>query len=47
MAGEKILIVDDEKAINDLVVSYLQKEGFSSFSAYTGKEALEILEKAG
>ena len=45
MAGEKILIVDDEKAINDLVVSYLQKEGFSPFSAYTGKEALEILEK--
>jgi DNA-binding response OmpR family regulator len=45
MAGEKILIIDDEKAINDLVVSYLQKEGFSPLSAYTGKEALEVLEK--
>ena len=45
MAGEKILIVDDEKAINDLVASYLRKEGFIPLSAYNGKEALLILEQ--
>lgn len=45
MAGEKILVVDDEKPINDLVVSYLVKEGFSPFSAYDGKEALELIER--
>ena len=43
MAGEKILIVDDEKPINDLIRSYLMKEGFIPFSAYTGGEALEII----
>lgn len=43
MAGEKILIVDDEKPINDLIRSYLMKEGFIPFSAYTGKEALELI----
>lgn len=41
MAGEKILIIDDEKSINDLIRSYLVKEGFIPFSAYSGKEALE------
>ncbi|MEL7654866.1 MAG: response regulator transcription factor [Bacillota bacterium] len=43
MAGEKILIVDDEKPINDLIRSYIMKEGFIPFSAYTGKEALELI----
>ena len=45
MPGEKILIVDDEKAINDLIRSYLRKEGFISLSAYTGAEALTVLKK--
>lgn len=43
MAGEKILIVDDERPINDLIRSYLVKEGFLPFSAYTGKEALDLI----
>jgi DNA-binding response OmpR family regulator len=43
MAGEKILIVDDERPINDLIRSYLVKEGFIPFSAYTGKEALDLI----
>ena len=43
MAGEKILIVDDEKPINDLIRSYLIKEGFLPLSAYTGKDALELI----
>lgn len=43
MAGEKILIIDDEKPINDLIRSYVMKEGFIPFSAYSGKEALELI----
>lgn len=43
MAGEKILIVDDEKPINDLIRSYVMKEGFIPFSAFSGKEALELI----
>lgn len=42
MPGEKILIIDDEKPINDLIRSYLVKQGFASLSAFTGKEALDI-----
>ena len=41
MAGEKILIVDDEKKICELIRSYLVKEGFSPSCVYTGTEALE------
>ena len=43
MSGEKILIIDDEKPINDLIRSYIMKEGFIPFSAYNGKEALELI----
>ncbi|NLD18765.1 MAG: response regulator transcription factor [Clostridiales bacterium] len=45
MAHEKILVVDDEHAINKLVCSYLTKEQFKPFPAYTGEEALSILKK--
>ena len=45
MAKEKILVVDDEKAINKLVCSYLTKEQFRPFPAYTGEEALDLLKK--
>lgn len=41
----KILIIDDEKEIADLVGIYLMNEGYSVLKAYTGKEALETLEK--
>ncbi len=45
MAREKILVVDDEHAINKLICSYLVKEQFSALSAYSGKQALELLRK--
>lgn len=45
MSKEKILVVDDEKAINKLVCSYLSKEQFQPLPAYTGEEAIEILKK--
>ncbi len=43
MPGEKILIVDDEKEINDLIKSYIVKEGYLAFSAYNGKDALSVV----
>ncbi len=43
MANEKILIVDDEKPINDLLSSYMMKEQFVPMQAYDGEQALEIV----
>ena len=37
----KILIVDDEKDIRDLIKAYLEKEGYQVFEAGDGKEAIE------
>lgn len=46
MAGETILIIDDEKEICDLIESYLVKEGFASVAVATGAEGLaEVAEK--
>ncbi len=42
---EKILIVDDEREIADLVELYLQNEGYTIFKYYTAKEALECIDK--
>lgn len=40
-----ILIADDEKIVNDLLKLFLEQAGFEVFSAYTGKEALDIIRK--
>ena len=45
MTKEKILVVDDEHAINKLVCSYLTKENFIPMSAYNGEDALFLLKK--
>ena len=45
MTKEKILVVDDEIAINKLVCSYLSKEQFQPFAAYNGEEALALLKR--
>ena len=45
MSKEKILVVDDELAINKLVCSYLAKENFVPLSAYDGESALSMLKK--
>jgi len=42
---EKILIVDDEKEIADLVALYLRNEGFKVFVCYCGREALDVAER--
>ncbi len=40
----KILVVDDERNIVELVRLYLEKEGFEAVCAYTGEEALAKFE---
>jgi DNA-binding NtrC family response regulator len=39
----KVLIVDDESAICDLLKTYLEKLGFQALIATNGEQALEIL----
>ena len=41
MAGKRILVVDDEKKIVDIVKAYLEREGFQVSVAYDGKAALD------
>ena len=41
----KILIVEDDKQLNDSVCSYFEANGYATQSAYNGIEALEILGK--
>jgi putative nucleotidyltransferase with HDIG domain len=43
MAGEKILIVDDEEMIRDLCYHILSAEGYQVSVAQNGSEALELL----
>lgn len=42
MNDKKILIVDDEKPIVDILKFNLEKEGFSTVVAYDGEEAIKI-----
>lgn len=39
----KILVVDDEKRIVDLVKKYLEREGFSVDEAFNGQQALDMI----
>nr|AAL38200.1 putative response regulator RR26 [Listeria monocytogenes] len=45
MAEKKILVLDDEKPIADIVKFNLNKEGFDVYCAYDGDEALELVEE--
>lgn len=42
MANKKVLVVDDEKKIVDIVKAYLEKDGYSVTTAHDGKAALEM-----
>lgn len=42
MSAKRILIVDDEKEIVDIVRAYLEKNGFVTYIAYDGKTGLEM-----
>ncbi|MBF0516861.1 MAG: sigma-54-dependent Fis family transcriptional regulator [Nitrospirae bacterium] len=41
----KILVVEDEKSMNDILKLLLEGEGYDVISAYDGREGLEILKK--
>ncbi|HZH84324.1 MAG TPA: response regulator, partial [Phototrophicaceae bacterium] len=43
MTPERILVVDDEEAIREIVSSMLQNAGYVTMQASSGKQALEIL----
>ncbi len=43
--GKKILVVDDEKKITEIVSAYLERDNFSVITAYDGKAALEAVKK--
>lgn len=42
---KKILVVDDEKPIADILQFNLKKEGYDVYCAYDGKRALEMVEE--
>ena len=42
---KKILVVDEEKPISEIVKYNLVKEGYEVFTAYDGEEALEKVEE--
>jgi len=44
--NEKILVVDDERKITDVVRAYLEKEGYVALVAETGQKALELIERS-
>ena len=41
----KILIVDDEKEIADLIELYLKNEGYETVKCFTGSQAIKAIEK--
>ena len=43
--AEKILVVDDEKEIADLVALYLENETYQVFKYYTAEEALACFDR--
>lgn len=43
MAHEKILVVEDEKRISDIVQAYLEREGYKVTVASTGESAIRVL----
>ena len=45
MANIKVMVVDDDRNICDLLTLYLEKENWDVVQAYTGAEALAIFDK--
>lgn len=43
--NKQILVVDDEKEIADVLEVYLTNDGYTVYKFYTGREALECIEK--
>jgi putative nucleotidyltransferase with HDIG domain len=47
MAAERVLVVDDEEAIREVVTSMLHSAGYNCQQAGSGREALAILDSGG
>ena len=45
MAKNKILVVDDEKKIVNLIRAYLEHDGYQVVEAYDGKQALTVFQR--
>ena len=43
--GKKILVVDDEKKITEIIKAYLERDNFSVIVAYDGNAALDAVKK--
>ncbi len=43
--GRKILVVDDEKKITEIITAYLERDNFSVITAYDGQSALDAVKK--
>lgn len=43
---KKLLVVEDEKKIREVIASYFQREGFEIFEAESGSEALDLVNKS-
>lgn len=47
MNNKKVLVVDDELKIAEVIKSYLENAGFEVLTAYDGRHALELFERMG
>jgi two-component system, OmpR family, response regulator len=45
LPNQKILVVDDEKQIIEIVKAYLERDGYGVIAAYDGKTALDLAQK--
>lgn len=43
MDNQKIVIVEDDKAISDIIKYNIEKEGYTAYTAYDGEEGLELI----
>jgi DNA-binding response OmpR family regulator len=41
----RIVVIDDEESVREVVTAYLQKEGFTVFAAATGRDGLALAER--
>lgn len=42
----KVLVVEDERPISNLIYSHLEKEGYQCTKAYDGRQAADLIEKS-
>ena len=43
--GNSVLIVEDDKTVNELITDFFKKEGFETTSVYDGMDAINILDR--